>query len=208
MDRTESLPFTTLVLATGNAGKTAELRNLLSNIKVELVDLSAFPTIESVPETGTSFRENAEIKASGYARAAEMYAVADDSGLEVFALGGEPGVHSARYGEAGLDDRGRSRLLLKNMRDRAGNERAAQFTAAISFARPDGKILYTCEASCPGSIAQKPSGSGGFGYDPVFIPEGYDQTFGELSEAVKHKISHRSRATTLFIRFLLDFTGV
>lgn len=207
MHRTD-LPLTTLLLATGNAGKTAELRKLLSNIEVELIDLSSFPAIESIPETGITFRENAEIKASGYAKAAGMYAVADDSGLEVFALAGEPGVHSARYGGPGLDDRGRTDLLLENMLHRAGNERAAQFTAAISLARPDGKILHTCEASCPGSISQIQAGDNGFGYDPVFIPEGYDRTFGELSDAIKGKISHRSRATALFIRFLLDFTGV
>lgn len=207
MHQTVSLPFTTLLLATGNAGKTVELRNLLSRIEVELIDLSAFPAIESVPETGSTFRENAEIKASGYARATGMYAVADDSGLDVFALGGEPGVHSARYGGPGLDDRGRTGLLLENMRDLTGNERSAQFTSAISLARADGKILHTCEASCPGSITQKPSGDKGFGYDPVFLPDGYSETFGELSADIKDKISHRSKAMRLFIRFLLDFTG-
>jgi XTP/dITP diphosphohydrolase len=207
MHRTDSLPFTTLLLATGNTGKTAELRKLLSGIEVELIDLSSFPSIESVHETGSTFRENAEIKASGYAKATGMYAVADDSGLEVFALGGEPGVHSARYGGPDLDDRGRINLLLEKMLQFTENERSAQFTASISLARPNGKILFTCEASCPGSIAQKPSGVGGFGYDPVFLPDGYSETFGELSADVKDKISHRSKATRLFIRFLLDFTG-
>jgi XTP/dITP diphosphohydrolase len=201
------LPFTTLLLATGNAGKTAELRNLLSAIEVELVDLSAFPIIESIPETGSTFRENAEIKASGYAKATGMFAVADDSGLEVFALGRKPGVHSARYGGPGLDDRGRTHLLLENMSHLSEKERSAQFASAISLADPDGEILFTGEANCPGSIAQKPAGVGGFGYDPVFIPEGYNETFGELSADIKDKISHRSEATRLFIRFLLDFTG-
>lgn len=206
MQRTD-LPFTTLLLATGNAGKTAELRNLLSGIEVELIDLSAFPAIEPVPETGSTFSENAEIKASGYAKATGIYSVADDSGLEVFALGGEPGVHSARYGGSGLDDRGRTHLLLENMRHLSEKERAARFVSAISLADPDGKILFTGEAYCPGTIAQNPSGDNGFGYDPVFLPDGYSETFGELSADVKSKISHRSRATSLFIRFLLDFTG-
>jgi XTP/dITP diphosphohydrolase len=203
----KDLPFTTLLLATGNPGKTAELRNLLSGIKVELIDLSAFPAIEPVPETGSTFRQNAELKATGYAKATEMYAVADDSGLEVFALDGEPGVHSARYGGPGLDDRGRTNLLLENMRHLSEKQRAARFVSAISLADPDGKILFTGEAYCPGSIAQNPRGNNGFGYDPVFLPDGYSETFGELSDDVKSKISHRSKASDLFIRFLLDFTG-
>lgn len=207
MHRKPTLPFTTLLLATGNKGKTAELRNLLSGIEIELIDLSTFPSIESVPETGETFRENAEIKASGYAKATGMYAVADDSGLEVFALGGGPGVHSARYGGPGFDDRGRTHLLLENMRHLSEKDRVARFVSAISLAGPDGKILFTDEAYCPGSIARKPSGNNGFGYDPVFLPDGYSKTFGELSASVKSKISHRSRATSLFIRFLLDFTG-
>jgi XTP/dITP diphosphohydrolase len=203
-----TLPFATLLLATGNAGKTAELRKLLSAIDIELVDLSAFPSVESVPETGTTFRENAEIKASEYAIATGMYAVADDSGLEVFALGGEPGVYSARYGGTGLDDHGRTEILLENMRDLKGNERAARFASAISFASPNGHILFTGEGHCPGSIVEKPVGNNGFGYDPVFVPVGYNGTFGELSGEIKHQISHRSRASHLFIRFLLDFTGI
>lgn len=203
-----TLPFATLLLATGNAGKTAELRKLLSGIDVELIDLSAFPSVESVPEIGTTFRENAEIKASGYAKATGMYAVADDSGLEVFALGGEPGVYSARYGGPGLDDRGRTDILLENIRDIKENERSARFASAISLADPDGNILFTGEGHCSGSIIEKPAGNNGFGYDPVFVPLGYNETFGELSDDIKHKISHRSRATHLFIRFLLDFTGV
>lgn len=207
MNRKPALPFRTLLLATGNKGKTVELRNLLSAVEVELIDLSAFPSIEPVAETGVTFRENAEIKASGYAKATEMYSVADDSGLEVFALGGEPGVRSARYGGPELDDRGRTQLLLENMGHLAGKERSARFASAISLAGPDGKILFTGESYCHGSIAQNPSGNNGFGYDPVFVPFGYDETFGQLSADVKSKISHRSKATSLFIRFLLDFTG-
>ena len=205
--RESLLPFTTLLLATGNAGKTVELRKLLSGIPVDLIDLSVFVSVGQVAETGSTFRENAEIKASGYAKATGVYAVADDSGLEVFALGGEPGVHSARYGGPGMNDSERTELLLENMRHLSINDRSAQFTAAISLARPDGEILYTCDAVCPGSIALSPVGNNGFGYDPVFIPEGFDLTFGELSHGVKLKISHRSKASAIFVRFLLDFTG-
>jgi non-canonical purine NTP pyrophosphatase, rdgB/HAM1 family len=201
-----ALPFTTLLLATGNKGKTAELRKLLSPLGVDLADLSAFPAVEPVAETGSTFPENAELKASGYALATGMYSVADDSGLEVAALNGEPGIHSARYGAPRFDDNQRLQLLLSNMEGLT--DRSARFTSSISLAAPDGTIVKTFEGECRGSIAHRAVGNNGFGYDPVFIPGGYDKTFGELTDDVKQRISHRSMATNLFIRFLLDFTGV
>ncbi len=197
-----------IVIATSNPGKLREFRSLLSESPVLLESLNSFEGINEVPETGSTFLANAQIKASAYAMQTGHYAMADDSGLEVAALNGEPGVYSARYGGEGISDAERIELLLEKLRGEQGPARSARFAAAIAFASPTGNLLFACEGQCPGMIAGQPFGEGGFGYDPVFIPDGFELTFGQLPESVKAGLSHRAKAARTFLRFLLDFTGV
>lgn len=194
-----------LLIATGNKGKVAELRRLLSATSIRLIDLSNFADVEPVAETGSTFRENAELKAAGYSAATGLFAMADDSGLEIEALDGRPGIFSARYGGDGLTDRERIDVVLNEMSLVANSVRTARFVSAISFADPSGNIMFTCEGECRGTIVEEARGTGGFGYDPIFVPEGFSETFGELSTEVKQRISHRARAISIFVRYLLDF---
>ena len=198
----------TLVLATGNAGKVRELKELFQQVPFELKSLGDFGDIVDVDETGSTFRENAELKASGFAVQTLHLSLADDSGLEVEALGNAPGVYSARFAgaDSGFDEKiSRLLLLLDATNDAA---RRARFVCVMSLADADGRVVYTAEGACPGSIAQAPRGDNGFGYDPIFIPDGFEETFGELPDHVKKKISHRAKAAELIIRYLLDFIAV
>ena len=195
-----------LLVATSNSGKIAELRDLLAGLPLDLIGLGELNASE-VPETGATFIDNARLKATGYARQTGMLAIADDSGLEVDALNGRPGVLSARYGgDVGFDKK--MQMLLAEMDDSLNHSRAARFVCAIAIAGADGNILYTTEGICPGSLAMEPRGNGGFGYDPLFIPDGFEETFGELSAALKQKISHRARAFEQIMPFLRDFIAV
>ena len=150
-----------------------------------------------VEETGTTFAENAMLKAKAICKEANLPAIADDSGLCVDALNGAPGVYSARYGGEGLDDKGRYMLLLSSLR--GAPTRAAHFACAVACAFPNGDTL-TAEGRCDGSIAYAPLGEGGFGYDPVFLLPGTGKTFGQLTQEEKTAVSHRGRA-------LKDFAG-
>lgn len=197
-----------LLIATGNKGKVREIRGLLPATSFDLIDLWNFPNVSPIPETGSTFRENAELKAVGYSTATGMFAVADDSGLEIEALGGRPGIFSARYGGDELNDNQRIVLLLDEMKFLPQDERSARFVSAISFADPAGSILFSCEGECGGTIAFESKGSGGIGYDPIFIPDGFSETFGELSAEIKQRISHRARAISIFVRYLLDFNEI
>ena len=179
-----------LVLASGNAGKLAEFRELLCASDLELVALDGFPGVE-MPEEGTDYEENAARKARSVAMATGLPALADDSGLEVFALDGAPGPLSARYGGAGLDDRGRLEKLLLDVGDAADRRAAFVCWAALGF--PDGRTI-TRQGICEGALLRAPSGSGGFGYDPVFQPGGHSVSMAELPAAQKNRISHRGRA--------------
>jgi XTP/dITP diphosphohydrolase len=147
--------------------------------------------IPEVAETGTTFEANAILKAEGVAAATGMTVFADDSGLVIDALNGDPGVYSARYGTPGLDDVGRTALALKNLRGQS--DRTARFVCVIALASPDG-LIGTARGSVEGTIADTSRGDCGFGYDPIFIPEGHDLTFGELGPEVKDSMSHRARA--------------
>lgn len=192
----------TLLVATRNDGKIEELAELLAELDVEwvgLADLDAqAAAVAPVAETGATFRENAILKAEGYARQSGLLTLADDSGLEVAALGGAPGVHTARYGGEGLSSAERYRFLLAQMTGVPVGERSARFCCVVAIAEPDG-LLATAEGSVPGHIALEPSGEGGFGYDPVFVVDEdvvgeESKTMAELPAAVKNKISHRARA--------------
>ena len=179
------------VLATHNPGKLKEMGAILARFGVEVVSPKDLGLTVDVEETGTTFAENAMLKAKAICAAAQLPAIADDSGLCVDALNGGPGVYSARYGGEGLDDRGRYMLLLNNMRGQT--TRAAHFACAIACAFPNGDTL-TAEGRCDGTIAFAPMGEGGFGYDPVFFVPEKAKTFGQLTAEEKSAISHRGRA--------------
>lgn len=183
-----------LLVATTNPGKLAEYRELLAGLRLELIDLGMAGIGDEVPETGSTFAENAEIKASGYARKSGLVTLADDSGLEVLALGGEPGVLSARYGGAGLDDVARYRLVLDKLARIPAQERQARFVCAIAIAIPDGTVQLV-DGSIDGMIAFAPRGTQGFGYDPIFLLPDRDVTMAELPPLEKNLLSHRARAT-------------
>lgn len=183
------------VLASHNPGKLKELSAILTTLNVEVVSPADLGIDVEVEETGTTFAENAMLKAKAICAAANLPAIADDSGLCVDALNGGPGVYSARYGGEGLDDRGRTMLLLSSMRGQTS--RAAHFACAIACAFPNGDTL-TAEGRCDGAIAFAPIGTEGFGYDPVFLIPALAKTFAQLSAEEKSAISHRGRALTAF----------
>ena len=185
------------VLATHNPGKLREMGEILKDFGIEVVSPRDLGITVDVEETGTTFAENAMLKAKAICKAAGLPAIADDSGLCVDALGGAPGVYSARYGGEGLDDKGRYLLLLSSLR--GAPTRAAHFACAVACAFPNGDTL-TAEGRCDGSIAYAPLGEGGFGYDPVFLLPGTGKTFGQLTQEEKSAVSHRGRA-------LKDFAG-
>lgn len=198
----------TIVLATQNQGKIREMRRLFSGLPLEVLGLADFPGVADVDETGTTFRENAELKACEFAKRTGHLCLADDSGLEIEALGGEPGVRSARFAgaESGYDIKN---AILLDMVEKSGDElRRARFVCAMALADAAGNVIQTVEGICDGFIADAPRGVNGFGYDPIFIPDGYDKTFGELSDDVKHRISHRARAADEIVRYLLDFIAM
>lgn len=200
-------PLERVVIGTRNEGKVAELRGLLGSSGVELVGLSSFEGIPDVPEDGSTFGENAAQKASAYAKLTGHWALADDSGLVVPALGGRPGVFSARFAGEDASDAENTAKLLKEMCDLEDESRSACFVCEMAVAAPSGDVVFRSEGKCHGRIAHKPSGINGFGYDPVFIPEGFSKTFGELSEEVKSGISHRSAAASRIADFFVGITG-
>ena len=186
---------TTLVLATHNKGKTAEIRELLKDYPVDIRNLDDFGPIPPIVEDGQTFEENAYKKASLTARYLGLPALADDSGLVVEALNGEPGVHSARYAGKDATDNQLCQKLLQALSDT--NHREAQFVCVISFAVPTGPAL-TYEASCEGVITDEPVGDNGFGYDPVFFYPPLGKTFAQLSRQEKSSVSHRGKALHQF----------
>jgi XTP/dITP diphosphohydrolase len=195
-----------LLVATQNQGKLQELRQLLGDLPLKLYGLDDFPDVEGVPETGESFIENASLKAVGYATQTGLLTLADDSGLEVDALGGAPGILSARYAGEGASDTERIHKLLAELSIYHAPQRSARFVAAVAIGSGEGRILNVSMGECNGHIDFKPRGSGGFGYDPIFIPSGYDQTFAELKTEIKNKISHRARALIGAGEFLRTLT--
>jgi XTP/dITP diphosphohydrolase len=183
-----------LLVATHNAGKVRELTALLEGLPLRLRMLSELPWIAEAEETGDTFAQNAALKARHYCSESGLWTMADDSGLVVDALGGAPGVYSARYGGRGISYAERMALLLEALSASADTERRARFVCVIALAAPHTGEVETFEGVCEGRIAQAPRGTGGFGYDPLFIPDGYTQSFGELPPEVKQRLSHRSRA--------------
>jgi XTP/dITP diphosphohydrolase len=187
-----------LILATRNAHKTAEIRSMIGD-RYEVLDVTAFPALPAIEETGTTFLENARLKAEGISREIGGMVLSDDSGLEVDALDGAPGVWSSSYGgEEGNHPKNNERL----MRGMAGKtDRAARFRCTMVLAE-SGVTLASFEGTVEGSILSERRGSGGFGYDPLFVPTGYDGTFSELGDEVKNQLSHRARALAKVVAWL------
>lgn len=197
-----------LLIATKNAGKIREIEELLANVPIRLRTLREFDKIVEPEETGATFAENAVLKAGYYAQKTGIAALADDSGLEVVALGGAPGVYSARYaGEKATDDE-RIARLLDELKAANNKNRQARFVCAMAIVNIDGVTECLTEGVCKGQIADLPKGRNGFGYDPIFIPEGFSETFGELSQEIKQKISHRALAISKIVGFLRNFVVV
>lgn len=182
-----------LLIATNNPGKLDEYRELLAGLPIELTSPAAGGIDLDVEETGDSFEENAVLKARAFAQASGLPALADDSGLEVMALDGAPGIHSSRYAGPDATDEDRYRKLLKNLEDVPWERRHARFRCVIAIATPRG-ALHTVEGQVTGRINFEPRGEHGFGYDPVFYLPDHDKTMAELPDDVKNRISHRADA--------------
>lgn len=180
-----------LVLATRNRHKAAEITALFHAPGIEWKTAADYPDVPAPAEDGATFEENAVKKAVAWARATGHWALADDSGLEVDVLCGEPGVRSARYAGEDADDAANNRKLLIELEGET--DRQARFRCVLALASPDGRVR-TVEGVCKGRILTAPRGANGFGYDPLFVPYGHDQTFAEMPPDLKNRISHRARA--------------
>lgn len=190
------MPDRVLVLATLNRGKARELVELLGDVPFDVRLLADYPGAVGPEETEATYRGNALLKARAAVGLTGAWALGDDSGLEVDALGGAPGVRSARYGGPGLDDAGRCALLLRALRDVPDGRRGARFRCVIAIVDPEGRE-WVVEGVVEGMITREPRGTGGFGYDPLFYYPPLGRTFGELGDAEKSGVSHRARAAAL-----------
>ncbi|MBT8404357.1 MAG: XTP/dITP diphosphatase [Gemmatimonadetes bacterium] len=182
-----------VVVATGNPGKVREFAHALEEAGLEVLGMDALGAVEEVKETGTTFEANARLKAEGYSLATDLPVLADDSGLEVDALDGAPGVLSARYGGPGLDDPGRVEHLLDELRDVPDERRTARFRCVLALAR-EGRTLATFDGVVEGRITHAPTGENGFGYDPVFFHQPIGRTFAQIPRDRKQQLSHRGQA--------------
>lgn len=185
-----------LLIATGNAGKKREFEQLLSGMDVEILTLKDIDTITEIEEDGHTFEENALKKASVSAQLTGLLCLADDSGLEVDALDGQPGVYSARFAGEPVSDEANNRKLLQLLAKVPSDQRRARFVCVIAICDPQGG-RHTVRGECEGSINHAPCGDGGFGYDPLFVPLGEERTFAELPPEKKNLISHRGKALKL-----------
>ncbi len=192
-----------LVLATRNPAKRAELERMLADLPVEVRSLVDYPELPPLPEEGNTYEENARSKALTVARALGEVALADDSGLEVDYLEGQPGVHSARFLGEEATDEDRNREILRRMEGVPPENRTARYRAVVAVAFPDGRV-HSFEGTCEGAIALEPRGKGGFGYDPIFYLPELDRTVAELTPQEKDLISHRGQAVRQAREFLLS----
>ena len=187
-----------IIFATGNAGKMKEIREILGDMDAEILSMKEAGIQTDIVENGTTFEENARIKAKAVAQFTKDIVLADDSGLEVDALNGAPGVYSARYGHKSSDAE-RIAYLLENLKDVPAERRTAKFVCVITCLWPDGRKIVA-RGECPGQILFAPKGTGGFGYDPVFYLPELEKTYAELAPEEKNAISHRARALQAFCR--------
>jgi XTP/dITP diphosphohydrolase len=183
-----------LVLGSRNKKKLREMVELLGDLGLDLTDLTPYPAAPDVEETAATFVGNATLKATALAPALGEWVIGEDSGLVVPALGGAPGVYSARYAGTHGDDAANNAKLLAELAPYSGDDRAAYYVSTAVLADPAGRVVAAVEGRCHGVIASQPRGSGGFGYDPLFVVPEFGQTFGELPPEVKQRMSHRARA--------------
>jgi XTP/dITP diphosphohydrolase len=192
-----------LVLATQNQHKITEISQILKHPKLELLSLADFSLNPDIKEAGDSFRDNAYLKAYHIAQLTGEIAMADDSGLEVAALDGAPGIYSARYAGEGATDTDNNQRLLKQMAKIPSNMRQARFCCVIAIVKPNGESFFA-EGKCEGLIAAAPKGEHGFGYDPLFIIPQYNKTLAELGPVVKNQLSHRAKALSYASEVILS----
>ena len=197
-----SLPLPKLLIATRNSGKVNEYRELLGAIPYQLTSLHQEGITVEVEETGASYEENARLKAEAYAQASGLLTLADDSGIEVDALGGAPGYRSARYGGPGLTDAERVQLLLRNVEGVPDAERSGRFVCTIALAEPDAPTRVVT-AAVEGVVTNAPQGDSGFGYDPIFFYPPFGKTFAQIPQLQKNAVSHRAQAARLARDLLL-----
>ena len=210
-------PRRELLIATGNLGKLREIGESLRGLPLTIRYLKEFPDISLVEEVGQTYKENAILKALSYSKQTEVFALADDSGLEVDALGGAPGVLSARYGGDHASDAERTEKLLMALSRYPAQARTARFACCMALAGwhpgedppydADPYVLHVSEGRCEGIIIEQPRGNNGFGYDPVFVPTGFSRTFAELPAKIKNVISHRAQALAAMRQFLESLEG-
>ena len=202
-----------ILIATSNAGKAREITRALSGLPLQIRWLKGFSSLDIVNERGATYEENAVAKAIAYAAQTGLHAIADDSGLEIDALDGHPGVLSARYGGIGLSEAQRNHKLLTSLTHIDEPKRAARFVSIAVLAKPSedtattGRVLAIEKGICEGSIAFTSRGDHGFGYDSIFIPRGYHESFGELPDSIKDRISHRAKSmfqVRSFLKKLLE----
>jgi XTP/dITP diphosphohydrolase len=196
------MPTTDLLLASQNQGKLAEMRHLAAGLPFRVVGPGEVGILESPEETGSTFLENATLKALHYADRSGLLTVADDSGISVDALGGEPGLYSSRFGGEGASDHDRNQLLLSRLAGVPEAERGARFTSAVVVARGNA-TLFEVQETVEGRIAPAPRGAHGFGYDPLFFYPPFGKTFGEVPAADKDRVSHRGKAFARLREFLV-----
>ena len=206
MARRSSSSDRALVLATANRAKARELQALLRGIPYRVLDLSDFPSLTLPAEGEESYEDNALLKARAVAGATRTLALADDSGIEVDAFGGRPGVLSARYGGEGLNDEDRWRLMLRELRDVPPTQRTARYRCVVALCSPDGREATT-EGVVDGLILDAPRGDGGFGYDPIFYYPPLDATFAEVTAEAKHAVSHRGQAMARARRIMVEWAA-
>jgi XTP/dITP diphosphohydrolase len=183
-----------IVIASRNRGKIAEILQIFADMPFKMHTLLDFQDAPDIAETGATFAENARLKALGAAKQTKLWALADDSGLEVDALGGGPGVRSARFSGDGADPAANNARLLRELEGVEDPRRTARYRAVIALATPEGRVVAEAEGACEGSIAREPRGTAGFGYDPLFLLPEFGQTMAELGLEIKNRISHRAVA--------------
>jgi XTP/dITP diphosphohydrolase len=194
-----------LLIATRNNGKVKEIEELFRGSNHRLLSLNDF-SVKDVEETGSTFEENAALKATGYAIQTGVWTLADDSGLEVEALNNTPGVFSARYAGVGSTDEENNGKLLSELSKQPDYNRKARFVCVVALSDPNGKIIFSSEGVCLGTIADSASGTNGFGYDSLFVPIGHHRTFGLFTMDEKNQISHRSKAFAKIVKKVAHFT--
>jgi XTP/dITP diphosphohydrolase len=201
-----SSTWSDLLIGTGNPGKLTEIKLALHGLPLNLKSIQLFEELSVPVECGKTYAENAIIKATDYARQTGLCVLADDSGLEVNWLNGAPGLHSARFGAG--SDTDRVELLLSKLSGVTTGDRQARFVSVVAIVHPTMGVINVAEGECCGRIAEAPSGNNGFGYDPIFVPEGFTETFGQLPSDVKGRISHRARALALTRAALMELLSL